>query len=87
MKKMAIVALIVMCVVFIVGLVLIFSAPTMGLQAGNAAVTNNGGSMDTNQFEIIINGTTASYQIVGLAISLVSGFGLLACGYVLYKEI
>ena len=86
-KKIAIASLVIMCVMFIIGLVLIFSAPTIGRNAGNAAIRNNGGGMDTNQFERIIDGTTVSYQMGGLVISLVGGFGLLVSGYTLYKEI
>lgn len=80
-------SLAIMCFMFITGLALIFSAPSIGRNAGNAAVRNNGGVMDTNQFERIIDGTTVSYQIGGLAISLVGGFGLLISGYAFYKEI
>ena len=86
-KKIAIASLAIMCVMFIVGLVLIFSAPTIGQNAGSAAMRNNGGSMDTSKYERIVDETTASYRIGGLVISLVGGFGLLASGYALYKEI
>lgn len=86
-RKIALSALFIMCVMFIAGLVLIFSAPTIGLNAGNTAIVNNGGSMDTNQFERIIEGTSLSFQTGGLVISLVGGFGLLASGYALYREV
>jgi len=68
----------------VVGIIFIFSAPTAGFNAGDAAVRDEG--MDTNQFERVIDGVTASYQLGGFAISLVGGFGVLLSGYSLYRE-
>ena len=85
-KKITTTALVIMCVVFIAGLLLVFIAPSIGQNAGNVAIRNNGGSIDTSQYERIINGTTTSFQIGGFVISLVGGFGLLVSGYALYKE-
>ena len=86
-KKIAITALVIMSALFITGLVLIFSAPSIGQNAGSAAIRNNGGTIDTNQYERIISSTITSYQMGGLVLSLTGGFGLLVSGYAIYKEI
>ena len=86
MKKNFVVnALLVMSITFIIGLVLIFVAPSIGRNVGDRAIINSGG-MDTIQFERIINETTTSFRMIGLVISLVSGFGIITSGYALYKD-
>ena len=85
-KKFVGVILSVMCVLFIVGLVLIFSAPSAGQNAGEREIQSRGGSMDTWQLERIITSTTDSYRTGGLVISLIGGFGLLGSGYILLKD-
>ena len=78
-----------MCLAFIVGLVLIFVAPiiwTSG-EALSSIVQHNGGSMDGTMVQIAVSGKIVSFQFSGLVISLVSGFGMIAGAYVLYKEI
>ena len=86
-KKFVIRVLSIISVTFIIGLVLIFSAPSIGINAGDRAVRNAGGTMNTSQVEWIVDETTASYRLTGLVISLVSGFGIITNGYALYKEI
>jgi len=76
----------VISVTFIIGLVLILSAPSIGRHAGDRAVRNNGGGMETSQFYWIVDETTTSYRMTGLVISLVSGFGMITSSYALYKE-
>jgi len=73
-------------ITFIIGSVLILSAPSIGSNAGDRAIRTNGGVMDTIQFERVIVETTASYRTAGLVISLVSGFGLVTGGYVLFYQ-
>ncbi len=75
-----------MCIVFVIGLVLIFAAPSLGRNAASVAIRENGGSMDTSQYERIIDHTTTSYLTGGFAIALVGGFGLLLSGYALYRD-
>ena len=86
-KKIAAKAFVCMCIAFIIGLLLIFAAPSIGRNAGSAAIRENGGSMDTSQYERIIDHTTVSYQAGGFAIALIGGFGLLLGGYALYKDV
>ena len=87
MKRNAVIrSFILMCVLFAIGIILIFSAPAAGQNAGSTAIRNHGGSMDTNQYLRIIESTSDSYRTGGMVISLVGGFGLLASGYILLKE-
>ena len=85
-NKYAIMAFIAMCLMFVVGLVLIFSSPELGQAAANAAVRRNFGSMDTNQFLLIFEGAISSYRAGGFVLSLVGGFGLLGSGYILINK-
>ena len=85
-KKITIVALILMCALFIVGLMLIFSSSSIGEAAGNAFIQSQHGTYFNDQVNRIIESTTTSYQMGGLVISLIGGFGLLISGYVLLKD-
>jgi len=85
-KKIVKAFLILMCLLFIIGLVLIFSSTSAGQNAGTQAIQNGGGSMDTWAYQRIIESTTNSYRTGGLVISLVGGFGILLSGYALFKE-
>jgi len=85
-KKMVGVFLVFMCFLFIIGLVLIFSAPSSGQNAGTNAIWKRGGSIDTWEYQQIIESTTSAYRTGGLVISLVGGFGMLLSGYALFKE-
>ena len=85
-NKLAIIAFVVMCLMFAAGLVLIFSSAEMGQNAANAAIRRHGGSMDTNQFLLIFEGAISSYRTGGLVLSLIGGFGLLGSGYTLIKR-
>jgi hypothetical protein len=85
-KKIAQCSLVLMCIGFIVGLLLIFTAPSRGIDEGNRFVMRMGGFVDTNQFEQVIQGTIRSHQIGGFVLSFVGGFGVILSGYALYKE-
>lgn len=85
-KKIVTCSLVVMCIGFIIGLFLIFTAPTRGIDEGNRFVRRMGGFVDTNQFEQVVEGTIRSHQIGGFVVSFVGGFGAVLSGYVLYKE-
>lgn len=79
-------ALIVMSMLFIGGLVLLFSSTKIGQEAGHTAIQANGGSMDGQQYNYVINSTSENYRTGGMVIALVGGFGVLISGYELYKE-
>jgi len=77
----------IMGVFFVVGLALIFSASSIGLNAGDNFARQGAGFVDHPKYAHIVNGTTTAFQMSGLVISLVGGFGLLISGYGLYKEV
>lgn len=76
-----------MVIVLILGFVLIFSSSNIGQYRGDEAVASNGGSMDTSQYERIIESTTNNFETAGLILSLLGGLGFLMSGYALYKEL
>ena len=84
-KKFAITALVIMCVVFITGLILVFSAPSIGQNAGEAFGQH--GSFFMEDRIAVIDNTARSYQLGGTLISIVGGFGIVLSGYALYKEL
>lgn len=73
-----------MCVIFIIGLMLIFSAPSLGENARKDYV-GFGNSYEPYILEIIVKETIRSYQLGGLIVSLISGFGILLSEHTLYK--
>jgi len=78
--------LVLMCLLFIIGLNFIFSSPYKGQSAGDRYAQDNGGSVDTWNYQLIIENTITSYRTGGLVISLIGGLGLLGSGYILYKS-
>ena len=72
-----------MAVLFLVGIVLLFSAGEIGQQIGSAAIRANGGSMDTEQFYMIIKSSTLSWQLAGAILSLLGGIGGIVFGAIL----
>lgn len=72
---------------FIIGMILIFSSPTIGQKIGYHALTSGGGMMNTSEYEMVIKSNTDSFRVGGLVLSLIGGLGSLASGYVLYNEI
>lgn len=86
-KKIATSSLIVTGIAFVIGLILIFSSVDIGQSKGDKSITENGGVMNTNEYNRIIEDSTIAYRTGGLVISLVGGFGVLLSGYALYNEI
>lgn len=80
-------ALFSMTVMLIIGLMLILSSTALGSRMGSNAIQRNGGSMDTSQYERIIDTNTSNFQTVGLILSFVGGFGFLLSGFALYNEL
>ncbi|MCC3866207.1 hypothetical protein K0040_18295 [Terrisporobacter petrolearius] len=86
-KKIVKNSIIVMGISFVIGIILVFKSPSIGQNMGDNAIQENDGSMDTNQYEMIIKSNTESFRTGGLVISLIGGLGLLLSGYAFYNEI
>lgn len=86
-KNYVLCSLIVMSILFITGLVMLFSSTAAGQSEGSRAMRENGGSMDTQKYYLVIETTVENYRTGGMVISMVGGFGILLSGYALYKEI
>ncbi len=86
-KNYVLCSLIIMSILFIGGLVMLFSSTTVGQSAGARVMRENGGFIDTQKYYSIIDSTTQNYRTGGMVISLVGGLGILISGYALYKEI
>lgn len=86
-KKYVLTSLIIMVGLFIGGLVILFSSTDMGQNEGHRVIQANGGFMDTQQYNNVINSATENYRTAGMVISLVGGLGSLLSGYGVYKEI
>ncbi|TCT17210.1 hypothetical protein EDC18_101508 [Natranaerovirga pectinivora] len=66
----------IMFIIFIIGFILIFSSNSIGERRGRNAIHNNGGTLDTRQYERIINENTSNFRTAGIVLSLVGGFEL-----------
>lgn len=86
-KVMAKRTLYIMGVMLIVGLILILFSTEIGNKMGYNAIQRSGGSMDTSQYERIIDTNTSNFKTVGLILSLVGGLGFLLSGFALYNEL
>jgi hypothetical protein len=64
-----------LCVLFLIGIYFIFNSFSIGESMANAAVTKNGGSIDTNIYVLNIQENTKSIRTIGTIIALVSAFG------------
>ena len=81
-----VVEFILMSAMFIVGLVLIFSAPTIGARIGHRAIVR-AGSMDGAAYVRIIESNTTAFNTAGLALTIVGGIGFIIGGNALFKEL
>lgn len=86
-KRFATTAFVLMLVLFISGLVMVFSSTKMGQNEGRKAMQANGGSIDTQKYYTIIDSTSENFRSAGIIISLIGGLGLLISGYGIYNEI
>ena len=77
-RTFATIALIIMCAIFIVGLILVFSAPSIGDKVGWI------GSSRTS--DRLSDATIISCQIGGAVMALVGGLGMIVSGYAWHRE-
>ncbi len=80
------VTLMLLAALFVAGIIIVLSATSIGQNAGYAAITRNGGSMDTSMYQLTIQSAISSAQIAGGIIAGISGLGALMTGMLLYKE-
>lgn len=78
--------LVISLVVFVVGLLFLFSSIRWGTEAANAYLGSHGGSMDTTQFVIILQENIHIYQWIGAILSLLGGLGALQALQLRTKE-
>ena len=76
-----------MSVMFIVGVVFIFSAPAAGERMGHRAVVRNGGSMDGNIHARIVQSNTTAFNTAGMVLAVVGGIGFIASTNAIIKEL
>lgn len=62
-------------ILFLVGLVLIFGSVGWGSGTANAYLRSLGGSMDTGQFTVILQGYINQFRWAGSILSIIGGFG------------
>ena len=62
-------------ILFVTGLVLIFSSVGRGIDAANTYLLSHGGGMDTNQFLIIQQEYINTYQWLGGILAVIGGLG------------
>ena len=72
-------------VIMVIGLVLILASGWLGDYMGSNALQNQGGMMDTSEYERIIQITTDNVRAIGFIVSIISGIGLVMSGYALYN--
>lgn len=78
--KMETVFIMAVAVIFVIGIVILMCASNLGVLAGSAAIQANGGSMDTEQYYMIMKLSTVSYQIAGAILSSIGGLGSIVFG-------
>ncbi len=71
----------------VVGFVLIFTSGMVGEAFGNIAMKQNGGLMDTIDYERVYATATTNVRTAGSILALVGGFGLLLSGYAYYQRL
>ena len=85
-QKIAKQALTYNAVIMVIGLVLILTSGWLGEYMGSNALQNQGGVMDTSEYERIMQNTTQNVRSVGFIVSIISGIGLVMSGYALYNQ-
>ena len=69
--------LVISLVLFVVGLVLLFNSVSWGMDMSNAYLRSQGGSMDSTQFTVVMQGYMQVFRWTGGILSLLGGLGAL----------
>lgn len=85
-KKIGACIIVGLVLMFIAGIIILLSAVGMGRDAADAIIRANGGSMDTDKFNMLMRSSMIGFQVMGAIVSLLGGVGSIAFAYQLYKE-
>jgi hypothetical protein len=64
-------------ILFVAGLVVLFSSVSLGSEAANAYLRSQGGGMDGGQFMIVFQESIGTYRWIGVILSLIGGLGII----------
>ncbi|HET9912459.1 MAG TPA: hypothetical protein VFQ13_11250 [Anaerolineales bacterium] len=67
--------MIISSVLFVIGILVLFSSVTWGHEAANSYLRSQGGGMDTAQFMIILQEQIQTFRWLGIILSLIGGVG------------
>lgn len=81
MKKNVTILLAICVVLFVVGMFVLLNSVNIGMSFASKAIQQNGGSMDTAQYNFIMQYNMLVYLICGGICSLIGGLGALIFGY------
>ncbi len=68
-------------VLFAAGLILIFCAAPLGIDAAGSALRANGGTMDSGRYQFILESRTVSCQLGGVVCALTGGASALLAAF------
>ena len=85
-KNIAILASLILVVLFISGIVLIFVGPTVSLHIAAERIAIGIEGLDPAHYVGYMDRITFAFQLSGAVTALLGGAGLTALGFVLYKE-
>jgi hypothetical protein len=79
-KRINWIIVIVGLLLFVAGGILLFNATNIGVSLARKAIQNNGGSLNTEEYYLILKSNTLSYQLGGTILSII-GFCTAIVGY------
>lgn len=62
---------------FLLGMIFILSATKWGRKRGTQAIVQNGGSIETSKYYLIIEESAKDYRYAGVVMCLIGGFGMI----------
>lgn len=69
--------LVISLILFVAGLVVLFSSVSLGNEAANAYLRSQGGGMDGGQFMIVFQESISTYRWIGMILSVIGGLGFI----------
>lgn len=87
LNKSALVVITGMClVIFAMGILQIHQSTKRGLEKGNDAIWENGGSIETSKYNRIVEESIKNYRITGVIFAAVGGGGVLTVLKVIIEQ-